>query len=149
MATIRPNDNAPADSVKYIFPLESFDLAVGGEFETDNRNTIAAATSHPWLDVEAPTVDELSEERDRKSVPYEDDVLTAPNSVAFDLEAVEAAKRLNATVDENPTAIQSGLDQGEVEEVGPVNVTLAADAADADEPDEKAPRKRATAKDKE
>lgn len=149
MATIRPNDNAPADSVKYIFPLETFDLAEGGEYETDNRNTLAAATSHPWLEVEYATVDELSEDWVRKSVPYEEDVLAAPNSVAFDAEAVEAAKRLNATVDEHPTAIQSGLDQGEVKEVGPVNVTLAADEADTDESDEKATPRKRTAKDKE
>jgi hypothetical protein len=151
MATIRPNDNAPAEAAKYIFPLETFELAPGGEFQTEDRNTLAAAESHPWLEVEYPTFEELSKERDRKSVPYEEDVLAAPNSVAFDEEAVMEALRNSVSADENRTAIEAGLDQDKAVEVADVAVTLAADEAQSEEPatDEKAPRKRATAKDKE
>jgi hypothetical protein len=152
MATIRPNDNAPADAVKYIFPLETFELAPDGEFQTEDRNTLAAAGSHPWLEVAPSDADELANDAPyvSRSVPYADDVLAAPNSVAFDTAAVEQALRNAATVEENRTAIEAGLDQGKEVEVADVAVTLAADEAQ-DEPatDEKATPRKRTAKDKE
>ena len=137
MATIRTNDNAPADSVKYVFPLETFDLAPGGEFETKNRDTIASAHSHPWLVVEEETVDELGGgDWERRSVPYEEDVLAAPNSKAFDVEAIKADREEQRDVVVNHTAIQAGLDQGESVEVADVAFTVAADEAQDDEVDD-------------
>jgi hypothetical protein len=133
MATIRPNDNAPSDAVKYIFPLETFDLAPGGEHETEDRNTLSAAEAHPWLEVEYPEIEELAVTRGSRSVPYSEDVLAAPNSQAFDVEAVRAAlpddqRWLPAT------AVEASLDQGEVVQEGGVALTLAADEAQDDEP---------------
>jgi hypothetical protein len=60
MATIRPNENAPAGEVKYILPTATFDLADSGEYTTDDRTVLSDAETHPWLEVEYPQVDELS-----------------------------------------------------------------------------------------
>ena len=138
MATIRPNDNAPSDSVKYIFPLETFDLAPGGDFETDNRNTVAAAQSHPWLEVEIIQPEELASDRESRSVPYEEDVLAAPNSIAFDGDEVRRARGEQGEISAPRLAVESGLDQGEAVEHGDVAVTLAADetSTEDDEPKE-------------
>jgi len=125
MATITTNDYAPDEKAKYILPLETFDLGPGDSFETTNRNTISNAEAHPWLAVEYPEYDELSEGgRESKSVAPEDDVLSAENSLAFDPDQVRkdnAESQVTA-----PTAIEAGLDQGESVEVKDIAVTLTA-----------------------
>jgi hypothetical protein len=135
MATIRPNDNAPADSVNYIFPLETFELAAGGSYETENQNTISAAVSHPWLEVEYPEMPELSVADVVRGVPYEKDVLAAPNSLAFNADAVRQAIEERKREADSHTALDAGLDQGEPVETGGVAETLAADAAQDDDDD--------------
>lgn len=127
MATILPNDNAPTESVKYLLGNAEFDLAGGGSYDTDDRLVLSAAEAHPWLKVEYPEVDESLFVTESRTVPYEDDVLSAANSVAFDpaeIKKVEEAKRLGY---EQPLAVDSGLDQGTPKKSGPVAVTLAAD----------------------
>lgn len=51
MATIRPNDNAPGDTVRFLLGSEEFELAPGGSYETDNRLILSDAEVHPWLNV--------------------------------------------------------------------------------------------------
>ena len=130
MATIRPNDNAPDEQVKYCLGSVDFDLGPGDEYQTDDRAAIADASAHPWLEVEVPQVQELSEARASRSVPYEDDVLAAVNSEAFNFEKIKAEQEARAEVIESPVAIQAGLDQGKPVEEGGVAVTLAADNSD-------------------
>lgn len=146
MATIRPNDNAPSGEVKYIFPTETIDLDSGGTHETDSRAVLAAAEAHPWLTVEYPEVEEISVTRQSRSVPYEDDVLAAPNSIAFDPDEIRKAEEAKAEGYAAPLAVEAGLDQSEEEEVAGTNVTLAADdAADETTDDKPARRSRRTA----
>lgn len=134
MATIRPNVNAPDDQVRYCLGSVVFELAPGGEFETDDRAAIADAAAHPWLDVELPQAEELSEAYVSKSVPYEDDVLAAPNSQAFDPDKVHEMQMERERDIAARTAIDAGLDQGEVVEAGGVNLTHAAAEEDAERP---------------
>jgi len=143
MATIRPNDNAPEEQVKYCLGSVVFELAPGGEYETDDRAAIADATAHPWLEVELPRLEELSQEYISKSVPYEDDVLAAPNSQAFDPDKLHAMQMEREREVLARTAIDAGLDQGEVVEEGGVNLTVAAaveDAPDAEETSDDEPK---------
>lgn len=116
MATIRPNDHAPSEEVKYVLPSATFDLASDGVYTTDDRRVLSDAEVHPWLEVEYPPADELSQTRESRSVPYEEDALSAVNSVAFDTD--EVAKARLEENDTEPTAIESGLDQGEEAESG-------------------------------
>jgi hypothetical protein len=153
MATIRPNDNAPSEETKFIFPTATFDLSSGGSYETDDRALLAAAEVHPWLEVEYPEAEQVSYVRESGSVPYQEDVLSAPNSKAFDADEIRKTEEAKAAVYATPTAIESGLDQGKEVEVGDTAVTLAADeAADdaADDSDNDTParssRRRAAAK---
>lgn len=127
MATIRPNDNAPAEDVKYIFPTATFDIASGGSYETDDRAILSAAEDHPWLDVEYPEVpEEVAVTREPKSVPYQDDVLAAVNSKAFDLDLVRQAEEEKTAVFADHLAIQAGLTQTEPVTEGGIDQTLAA-----------------------
>lgn len=143
MATIRPNDNAPAGEVEYNLPTAKFTLGSGDSYETEDRTVLSDAAVHPWLTVEYPEVDEALYARPSKSVPFEKDYLGPVNSVAFNLNEVrkiEEAKREGVT---HPTAIQAGLDQSKAEEVGDVNVTVAADEADSTDDDKPRSTKRA------
>ena len=133
MATIRPNDNAPAEEAKYILPTVTFDLAPGASFETDDRDALAAAEVHPWLTVEYDEAAQVNYEREDRSVPYAQDVLAAPNSVAFDPEAIREAEEAKRGVIVQPLAVDAGLDQDKLKTVGrgdqKVSLTLAADDA--------------------
>src|SRR4051794_36556247 len=110
MATIRPNDNAPAEDVKYLLGNAVVDLAEGGTYETDDRYVIAAAEAHPWLAVEFPDAEELGEVRVSKSVPYSEDVLAAPNSKAFDYDALLDEQKTQQAVLDSRLAVDAGLD---------------------------------------
>lgn len=148
MATIRPNDNAPAEEAKYILPTVTFDLAAGGSFETDDRAALAAAEAHPWLEVEYDAAEEANYSRPERSVPYNQDYLSAVNSVAFDMEAVREAEEAKLGVEAQPLAVDAGLDQDKLKTVGrgdqKVSLTLAADeaAAPADDDNDKPAAKR-------
>lgn len=137
MATIRPNDHAPSDEVTYTLPGATFELAPGGSYESDDRVVLSDAEAHPWLEVEYPVLVDESESRESRSVPYEDDALSAPNSLAFDPDAV--AKAHADEVVTNPTAIDSGLDQGEPAESGDGRVATSLASADEVEAVEPAP----------
>lgn len=127
MATIRTNDHAPDEAAKYILPLETFELGPGGSYETDNRNTLSNAEVHPWLEVEYPEVKELGSALESRSVPPEEDAYSALGPRAnepFDPAAIERDRVGGRAV--APTAIDSGLDQGESQTEGRIAVTLAA-----------------------
>jgi hypothetical protein len=145
MATIRPNDNAPAEEAKYIFAAATFDLAPGGSYETDDRSLLSDAEIHPWLEVEYPEVDEAAYARESKSVPYEDDALAAVNSVAFDADEIRKVEEAKQQVVESRLAVQAGLAQTKPVEVAGVAVTLAADESNDEENDKPARRKSRTA----
>ena len=137
MATIRPNSNAPDGEAKYILPTATFDLAAGGSFETDDRVALADAEAHPWLEVDYNIDEQPQFFSGTNAVAYEDDYLSAPNSVAFDPEAIRQVEEEKRGVVSTPTAINAGLDQGVKNPRGSnrfVNETLAADAADNDKP---------------
>lgn len=128
MATIRPNEHAPAEDVTYILPTATFDLGADGSYDTDDRAVIQAASDHPWLAVEFPEVDEEIFQVPSKRVPYEDDPLSAYNDHSNDPERVaeDEHNKYNSTV--SPLAVEAGLDQGEAvsDETGRVDYTLAA-----------------------
>jgi hypothetical protein len=132
MATITTNEHAPVESTRYILPTATFELEGGGSYETDDRTALADAEAHPWLAVSYEKADEGAYTRPDKSVPYEDDVLSAVNSVAFDLDKVRETEEAKAGVVESRLAVESGLDQGEPVEVGNVGLTLASDSTDDD-----------------
>lgn len=130
MATIRPNDNAPAEDVKYIFPTVTFDLAPGGSYDTEDRDAMAAAEAHPWLEVEYPVVEEAGVTRVSRSVPPAEDPYSAQYAgpganAAFDPEKVREAEAAKAEASVQPLAVESGLDQSEAVEEGGVAETLA------------------------
>jgi hypothetical protein len=111
MATIRPNDNAPAEEVHYVLPTESFDLAAGGTYETDDRLLLTAAQDHPWLTVEYPEVEAVSVERPSTSVPYQEDPYSEYNDDSNDPEVAAAAERAKYETTIEPLAVDSGLNQ--------------------------------------
>lgn len=56
MARITKSETAPAEAKHFSLAQVEFDLAgASSTYETDDRNTIAAAVTHPWLDVEFDT----------------------------------------------------------------------------------------------
>lgn len=137
MATIRPNDNAPQETVHYILSAgDPFDLDTGGSFESDDRLLLSAAEDHPWLTVEYPQVAEADIfVPPSRSVPYREDPFSEYNDYSNDPARAAAAEREKyAGVAANPLAVDAGLDQGEAVTVADrVDVTLAA-ADTTDEP---------------
>ena len=139
MATIRPNDNAPAEDVKYIFPTVTFDLSSGGTYETDDRSALAAALAHPWLTVEYPAAEEAAFTRVSGSVLPKDDPFSAlyegdTANAAFDPEKVREAELAKADNLVQPIAIDAGLDQSEPVVEGGVAETLAVDRTVTEDP---------------
>lgn len=129
MATIRPNDIAPSEEVKYILSTDTFDLAAGGSVESTDRKILTDAEAHPWLKVEYPETEKFDFQRPSHSVPYEDDALAALNSVAFDPEEIRKTEqaKVDAFTGGHPLAVDAGLDQGDEETAGDISVTLAAE----------------------
>lgn len=147
MATIRPNDNAPAEEMKVILPTATFDLSQGGTYETDDRNVLADAEAHPFLTVEHPEQDaEAAVTRESDSVPYADDYLAAPNSKAFDTEEVQRVESDKREDVSSRLAVDAGLNQSKAETVGEgdheIAVTLAADDSTDDKPARKSAAKK-------
>lgn len=128
MATIRPNEHAPNEDITYILPTATFELGVGGEYETDDRAVLSAAVDHPWLEVEFPAVDETIYQAPSKRVPAEEDPLSSLNDRSNDPAAVEETERSKYSATAAPLAVESGLDQSEVvrDETERVDLTLAA-----------------------
>lgn len=132
MATIRPNDNAPAEEVHYTLPTAEFDLGVGDSYESDDRAVIEAAQDHPWLEVEVPVLEAEVYTRPSKSVPYQEDPLSEFNDFSNDPARVEETERAKYSATVAPLAVESGLPQTEVvRQDDRVDLTLAA----ADETD--------------
>lgn len=130
MATIRPNDNAPAEAVKYIFPTATFDLDVDGSYETTDRDVLAQAEAHPWLAVEYEAVEEAAYTRLSRSVPAVEDPFTSVGpgaGDAFDPEKVRAAEEAKAEDAVQPLAVDAGLDQSEDAVEGGVAESLSVD----------------------
>jgi DsbC/DsbD-like thiol-disulfide interchange protein len=132
MATIITNEHAPKEEATYILPTATFDLAQGGSYETDDRRVLSDAEAHPWLEVEYAAEETEVFERPSKSVPYEDDYLSAANSKAFDLDEVRRTEEAKYGGDTNRLAVDAGLDQNEevVSESGAFAYTLAGDDRD-------------------
>lgn len=128
MATISPNDSAPAESVHYIFAGVEFDL--GGRkktYETDDPSVIENARAHPWLTVKVPEAEVVAGAYVDQIAPA-DDPMSRLNDKANDPEAARAAEDAKRDADDNPVGIDAGLDQKVVETEGPVAQTLAADS---------------------
>lgn len=125
MATIRPNENAPAEDVNYILPTETFELGADGSFESDDPAVLAAALAHPWLAVEYSEQESVVYEAPRKSIAPEDDPYSGYHSIVNDPEAVREVEEAKVASFDNRLAVEAGLDQKEpVEEAG-VSRTLA------------------------
>ena len=126
MATIRPNDHAPAEDVRYTFPTADIDLGPGGSYETDERDVLSAADVHPWLTVEYPVLDEADIPHRDPFVPFDEDPLGGLNAnVPFDLDEVIKAEA--AKLDEyQPLAVAPQLDQSEPVVEGGIARTIAA-----------------------
>jgi hypothetical protein len=134
MATIRPNENAPAEEVHYVLPTVEFDLDAGGSFETDDRAALSAAADHPWLEVEYPEVAAEVYSAPSKSVPYRDDPFSEFNDFSNDPARVEETERSKYSGTVAPLAVDAGLDQGEVVTADErVDLTLAAAAEHNDD----------------
>lgn len=144
MATIKPNENAPAQEVKYLLANEELVLASGGTHDSDDPVLLAAADAHPWLEVEYPAIEAEDPAGYNPHVSREDDRMSSLNSKAFDAEAIEAASADAADV--TPLAVDASLDQGKAETVGEgdneVAVTLAADETSNDDDNADAPKRR-------
>lgn len=136
MATIRPNENAPAEDVNYILPTESFELGAGGSYESDDPAVLAAALAHPWLEVEYSDAESVIYEAPRKSIAPEDDPYSGYHSIVNDPDAVREVEEAKAESFDNRLAVEAGLDQTEPVEVGGVALTLAAVDTDADDEEE-------------
>ncbi len=54
MAKIINSEMAPKEDVSYSFANVSFKIEADGSYETEDSTIIAAAATHPWLEV-APT----------------------------------------------------------------------------------------------
>lgn len=138
MAQIVPSDQAPQEKVHYGLANFNFDLDAGGTFETEDPQLIAAAQSHPWLDVKLPEPKELSEVPVYRHVKPEDDPLTAVGAARLNN---DEGLTDSGGQQINPVAINAALDQDKkVENDGGIAETLA--AAEANAPDEETPRKK-------
>lgn len=116
MANIVLSDKAPDDETLR-FSLGQAD-GLKAPFESDDPVIIGAALVHPWLDVE---VDERVDDVESVKVfGPEDDGFSAVNSKANDPELVAAERERRAAEEGTAThtAIQAGLDQGDVHFVG-------------------------------
>jgi hypothetical protein len=82
--------------------------------ETTDVVLLANAEAHPWLAVEYPEAEELSELAGELQLPAEDDILSAQNSVANDPDAVRAELERRKEGGSDPVAIDAGLDQSDV-----------------------------------
>ena len=141
MAKIVASDEAPKGKFRFSLANEEIEKL---PYETDDRAVLANAEAHPWLAVEYPEVEELSEVAGDLQLRPEDDVLSAQNSIAFDPKAVKDA--LAKETESDPVAIEAGLDQSEVVETDSgVDLTVAAEQDTTD----KKPAKKSAAKDKE
>jgi len=144
-ATITTSDLAPKVSVRYSLGGSApFELASGGtkEVALTERELIACANDHPWLEVKYPDPEYFEAEVRDPHVKPEDDVLAAAHgSVANDPEEAAKVEAAKPSAVDHHTAINAGLDQNEEVFVGTDDntaVTLAADdALDADEADDK------------
>ncbi len=93
MATISPNDYAPAEVVHYTFAGGDFKL--GGrtkKYETDDLAIITEAHTHPWLTVEVPVVEPVVGAYVEQISP-KDDPMSAMNYTGNDPENARAAER--------------------------------------------------------
>jgi hypothetical protein len=138
MANVVPSELAPDEAQTYSLGNVTFELATGDSYETDDREVIANAVVHPWLNVEYAEGEEPVSRFRPGTVAPEDDALGTAQSIAFDPEAVEAAAAEAEAAVANPVAIEAGLDQGEPVEKGGIAFTHAADDA-PEESDEPAP----------
>lgn len=138
MARITHNDLAPSEVVHYDLSGVEFELGGSGKasFETDDRNVLANASVHPWLNVEYDKVALVAGEPRRTLADRPDlDPMSGvgPNAgVAFDPEEIRKVEEPKREMDLNRLAIDAQLDQNEAQSVGnpdtgEVAVTLAAD----------------------
>lgn len=132
MAKIVSSDAAPLEAVHYALGQSDFDLGGGGKktYETDDASVIAAATEHPWLDVEVEPV-ELVQGAYVNLLAPEDDHLSAAGQTINPNDPDEVRKAEEAKAEEfsHPVAIEAGLEQSKPVTTTGVEVaeTLAAD----------------------
>lgn len=132
--TITLSKEAPQEKIRFSLANDSFDLDADGKYKSSDPAVLSNAEAHPWLTVAYPEVDAFAAYQAHvETVKYEDDPLSAVNSIANDPEAAKAALVEAETVVH--TAIESGLDQNKAKKVGEVNVTIAADAKETDKAD--------------
>lgn len=127
MAKIAHSDLAPAEAVHYVFGHVSFDI--GGRkknYETEDREVLAAADAHPWLTV-TYDVPEVIQGAYVEQLHPKDDALSAQNSIANNPEEVRKAEEAKASGESPGVAIDAGKEQTEKVETGGVAETLAAD----------------------
>ncbi len=133
MAKITLSDKAPEGAK--LFSLASDEIEV--PFETNDPEILSNAGVHPWLKVERDVETDEFVQQGAPVFPADDPA----NSLANDPEAVAAERERREIAFGEPTAIDAGLDQGDVEFVGDedheVAVTLAAaDSRDSDDDEE-------------
>lgn len=130
MAKIVLSDVAPKDdTLSFSLGQES---GIEVPYETDDRELLANANAHPWLEVEYDETQEAGGVFIDNQLSPADDHLSAVNDHSNDPDAVRAEieRRLAEVEDPTPLAVRSGLDQNEPVSVGPVALTLAADEDD-------------------
>ncbi len=106
MATISPNDYAPAEVVHYNFAGGDFKL--GGrtkKYDTNKLALITEARTHPWLTVEEEVVEPVAGAYVEQISP-KDDPMSAMNYTGNDPENARAAERDKvAAVQAEPVAV--------------------------------------------
>lgn len=137
MAKIDKNDLAPSDAK--VFSLANALIEV--PCDTTDREVIANALAHPWLDVQVPEADAIDPTYYDAQIKPEDDALSALNDKSNDPDAVKAD--LPSREDSAPVAIEAGLDQGDKIETDS-GVALTVEAAE-DSGDAPAPKRKRSA----
>lgn len=131
MARITKSDTAPSEAKHFSLAQAEFDLAsASSTYETNDRNIIAAADAHPWLDVETdPAPADAAAEPD--PLDPHDNPAADHLSISASESAIEAARANNEAIRSVAQGdIAAPTDQPTVEDA--VRETLAVAAPDAE-----------------
>lgn len=106
MASIVLSSDAPQEDYSFSIGSTEFGISPSGKYETSDKDVLATAEAHPWLEVEYDK-SEKPIAAYRKTVKPEEDVLAAANSVAFDPAHIKADREAVLGTDEVEVAVEA------------------------------------------